>query len=83
MLDYIDRLRGLREERELKQEDIAKLQCNGRYRHAKVAMKDGKLQSTEDPMINREGFDMTIIREDDIYTHSVYELVRPKNACKC
>lgn len=54
--------------------DIAKLVCKGRYRHARVVKdKDGELVSIEDPTINREGFDLTEVREDNIYTHSVYE----------
>ena len=36
---------------------------------------DGELVSVEAEHVNREGFDMTLIREEDgMYTHSVYEL---------
>lgn len=56
-------------------EGLKKLKPLGIYRHARVERNaDGELVSVEPDYINREGFDMTLIREEDgMYTHSVYE----------
>ncbi len=56
-------------------EGLKKLKPLGIYRHGVVKRNaDGILESIEDEKINREGFDMTIVREEDgMYTHSVYE----------
>lgn len=55
---------------------LKKIKPLGIYRHARVERNaDGELVSIEDDSVNREGFDMTLIREEDgMYTHSVYEL---------
>ena len=55
---------------------LKKLKPLGIYRHAKVERNaDGELVSLENENVNREGFDMTLLREEDgMYTHSVYEL---------
>ena len=55
---------------------LKKIKPLGIYRHAVVERNaDGELVSVEADNVNREGFDMTLIREEDgMYTHSVYEL---------
>jgi len=57
-------------------EGLKKIKPLGIYRHAVVERNaDGELVSVEADNVNREGFDMTLIREEDgMYTHSVYEL---------
>lgn len=57
-------------------EGLKKVKPLGIYRHAVVKRNaDGELVSVEADNVNREGFDMTLIREEDgMYTHSVYEL---------
>lgn len=57
-------------------EGLKKIKPLGIYRHARVERNaDGELVSIEADHVNREGFDMTLIREEDgMYTHSVYEL---------
>lgn len=53
----------------------------GRRRYANVIKKnDGKLYSTEDKSINREGFDKVNFQEDHPYTHTIYEQVGNYNA---
>lgn len=57
-------------------EGLKKIKPLGIYRHAQVKRNaDGELVSIEADNVNREGFDMTLLREEDgMYTHSVYEL---------
>jgi len=57
-------------------EGLKKIKPLGIYRHAVVKRNsDGELVSVEAEHVNREGFDMTLIREEDgMYTHSVYEI---------
>lgn len=57
-------------------ESLKKIKPRGIYRHARVERDaDGNLVSMEADNVNREGFDMTLLREEDgMYTHSVYEM---------